>query len=117
METARFGDPADRQHNLTVFRGLPRPRWTAAEVAEEVQAVLEAAGFRDFHIADARIAERTGTRLDCAKHDAGRVWAVRQYFVVHDDVRFTLGCGSFIPEEDDLLFTGMAERFEILNSA
>ena len=40
--------------------------------------------------------------------------ALREYFVVHDDVRFILGCQSFNPGEDDALFTAMAERFEIL---
>ncbi|MET8763717.1 hypothetical protein [Lentzea sp. NPDC004782] len=52
--------------------------------------------------------------MDCAKHDAGRVWAVRQYIVVRGADRFALGCGSSVPEEDDALFTAMVERFEIL---
>ncbi|SNS09183.1 hypothetical protein SAMN05216276_100416 [Streptosporangium subroseum] len=114
-ETARFGDPTDRRHTVIVFRARTLPGWTAAEVAEEVQTSLRAAGFDDFRITDAQVSGRTGARLDCAKYDTGRVWAVRHYFVVHDDVRFTLGCGSFIPEEDDPLFAAMAERFEILN--
>jgi hypothetical protein len=114
-ETARFGDPTDRRRTVIVFRAMTLPGWTAAEVAEEVQTSLKAAAFGDFHITDAQIAGQTGARLDCAKYDAGRVWAVRHYFVVHDDVRFTLGCGSFLPEEDDPLFAAMAERFEILN--
>jgi hypothetical protein len=32
-------------------------------------------------------------------------------------VRFVLGCGLFVPEEDESLFTVMAERFEILGPA
>ena len=48
---------------------------------------------------------------------AGRVWTVREYFVVRGDVRFVLGCGTFVPEEDDSLFAVMAEPFEILSPA
>jgi hypothetical protein len=113
-ETARFGDPADRQHLVIVFRGPARPGSTAAETAEVVQVSLEAAGFGDFQITDARVAGLTGARLDCAVRDAGRTWAVREYFVVAGDVRFTLGCGSSVPEQDDPLFTSIADRFEML---
>jgi hypothetical protein len=56
-------------------------------------------------------------RLDCAKHDAGRTSALREYFVAHDDAPFVLGCHSFMPEEDDDLFAAIAERFEILGPA
>jgi hypothetical protein len=113
-ETARFADPADRRHGLVVFRGMPRPGPSALEAAERTQAVLEAAGYADFRVAQARVAGRAGARLDCAKHDTGRTSALREYFVVHDDVRFVLGCHSFVPDEDDALFAAMAERFEIL---
>ncbi|GII30988.1 hypothetical protein [Planotetraspora mira] len=116
LETARFGQPTDRRHSVIVFRGWPRPGSTAADAAELVRPILESAGFSDFQITDVEVAGRLAARLDCAKHDAGRVWAVREYFVVHDDVRFCLGCGSSVPEEDDLLFTAIAERFEILES-
>jgi hypothetical protein len=113
-ETARFADPADRRHSLIVFRGMPRPGLAPLQVAEQTQVSLESSGFTDFRITDAQVGGQAGARLDCAKHDAGRVWAVREYFVVHDDVRFVLGCGSSVPEEDDPLFTAIAERFEIL---
>ncbi|WP_226900626.1 hypothetical protein [Nonomuraea phyllanthi] len=113
-ETARFGDPADRRHNFTVYRAPTPPIWTASETAERVQARLKATGFGEFQITSAEIDGRAGTRLDGVKRDAGRTWAIRQYFVVAHDVCFTLGFGSFMPEEDDWLFTAMAERFEIL---
>ena len=76
--------------------------------------MLEAAGYDGFQVAQATVAGRDGARLDCAKHDAGRVSVLREYFVVHGDVRFVLGCQSFIPDEDDALFTAIAERFEVL---
>lgn len=114
VETARFIDPADRRHSVVVYRGMPRPGLTALKIAEQVQPTLEASGFGDFRIAEAEFAGRPGARLDCAQHDAGRVWAVRQYYVVHEDVRFVLGCGSAAPDEDDDLFTAIADRFEIL---
>jgi hypothetical protein len=60
-----------------------------------------------------QVAGRAGVRLDCARYDAGRVWAVREYFVVEDGVYFCLGSGSAVPEEDEAPFTAMAERFEI----
>jgi hypothetical protein len=115
-ETARFGQPSDRRHSMIVFRGPGRRGATAADVAELVQPTLESAGFSDFQITDVEVAGRVAARLDCARHDAGRVWAVREYFVVQDDVRFCLGCGSSVPEEDDLLFASIAERFEILEA-
>jgi len=34
--------------------------------------------------------------------------------VGRDDSLFVLGCGSSVPDEDDALFTQMAERFELL---
>lgn len=114
FETARFADPADRRHSVIVFRLMPRPGLSAAERAERVQASLAAAGFGDFEISEAEVAGRPGTQLDCVKRDAGRIWAVRQYFADRDDSHFVLGCGSSVPEEDDALFAQMAERFEVL---
>jgi hypothetical protein len=114
FETARFGDPGDRRHSVIVFRHMPRPGLSPAEHAERVQASLEATGFGDFEITEAEVAGQPGARLDCAKHDAGRTWAVREYFVGRDDAYFVLGCGSAVPDEDDALFTQIAERFEIL---
>ncbi|GAA4595585.1 hypothetical protein GCM10023194_65490 [Planotetraspora phitsanulokensis] len=115
-ETARFGQPSDRRHSMIVFRGPGRPGMTPADVAELVQGTLLAAGYADFVISDADLGGRRAARLDCARHDAGRVWAVREYFVVDDGVRFCLGLGSSVPDEDDALFTAMAERFEILGA-
>ena len=126
LETARFADPADRRHSLVVFRGLPRPGLSAVQAAERTQLVLAAAGFGAFQITGTQVAGQPGARLDCARPAgstapgttaAGRVWTVREYFVVRGDVRFVLGCGTFVPDEDDSLFTVMAERFEILSPA
>jgi hypothetical protein len=114
-ETARFVQPADRRHSVIVFRSPLRRGRDANEVAENARASLENLGFTDFQIAEAEIAGRAGARLECAKHDAGRVWAVREYFVFHGDVHFCLGCGSAVPEEDDALFTEMAGRFEVFD--
>ena len=80
FEAARFADPADRRHGVIVFRGMPRPGLSAAERAEWAQASLEAAGFGDFEITEAEVAGQPGARLDCVKRDAGRTWAVREYF-------------------------------------
>ncbi|HEX6470851.1 MAG TPA: hypothetical protein VF069_17250 [Streptosporangiaceae bacterium] len=114
-ETARFVDPADRRHSVIVFRGMAMPGpLRAVEVAERVRTSLEGAGFGDFAISETSVGGRPGARIECAKHDAGRIWAVRQYVVVHEGVRFVLGCGTSVPEEDDPLFTVMSERLEIL---
>jgi hypothetical protein len=61
-----------------------------------------------------------GARMDRAPVDrarlgTGRNWTVREYFVIRDGVRFMLGCSSYVPDEDDSLFTALAERFEILS--
>ncbi|WP_433444666.1 hypothetical protein [Nonomuraea sp. CA-141351] len=117
-ETARYGDRSDRRHSIIVFRpAFHRPQMTATEAAEMARHSLEAAGFSEFALTEAEVAGITGARLTFAKHDAGRIWAVSEYFVVHDDVRFVLGCGSAIPEEDESLFTAIARQFEILPEA
>lgn len=117
LATASFADPANRGHSLVVFRGMPRPGLSALEAAERTQATLAAAGYAGFQITQAQVAGRAGARLDCEQHDAGRTHTLREYFVVHNDVRFVLGCRSFTPDEDDALFAAMAERFEILDLA
>jgi len=117
LETARFAHPRDRRYSVIVFRGLPSPGLSAVRVAERALGALERAGFGDFQITEAEVAGLAGARLDCAKHVAGRTWAVREFFAIHDDVRFVLGCGSSVPDEDEPLFTQMAERFEILSLA
>ncbi len=114
-ETARFGDPLDRRHHLVVHRGFLRLALTPVAVAEQVRDRLESVGFGDFRIAEARVAGRDGARLDCAHHDAGRVWAVREYFAIRDGVRFVLACGTSVPEEDDAVFEAVAARFELLD--
>ena len=82
--------------------------------ARRAQTALAANGFGEFAIADAELGGRAGVRLDCAKRDAGRVWAVREYFAVTDGIGFCLGCGSAAPEEDEPLFAEMARTFEVL---
>ncbi|HEY3978054.1 MAG TPA: hypothetical protein VGM79_12335 [Streptosporangiaceae bacterium] len=141
FETARFADPADRRHSVIVLRGplspeaavyraAPDQASAAVRVAERTQAVLEAAGFGDFEITGTQVAGHAGARLDGARVGrapvdrapvdrarlgTGRTWTVREYFVIRDGVRFVLGCGSYVPDEDDSLFTALAERFEILS--
>jgi hypothetical protein len=98
-----------------VFRGPTKPGREPDELADAVRTSLGNSGFTDFESTGVQVAGRLGARLDCARHDAGRVWAVREYFVVEDGVFFCLGCGSAVPEEDEALFTAMAERFEIFD--
>jgi hypothetical protein len=113
-ETARFVDPADRRHSVIVFRNPIGPGRTAADMARRAQTSLAANGFGELEIADAEWGGRAGVRLDCAKRDVGRVWAVREYFAVADGIGFCLGCGSAAPEEDEPLFAEMARTFELL---
>ncbi len=116
LETARFGDDSDRRHGVTVFRGPTRPGRTAAEIAELAQPSLERAGFVDFVVTDVEVAGRPGARLDCARHDAGRVWAVQEYFLNEAHASFCLGCGTSIPDEDAALFAEIVARFEVLDA-
>ena len=46
-----------------------------------------------------------------------RVWAVWEYFLVHGDVSFCLGCGTSVPEDDEELFTSIVARFELLDGS
>jgi hypothetical protein len=113
-ETARFDESADHRRSAVVFRGPTRPGRTVEELIENVCVSLGNAGFTDFQSTGFPLGGRAGMRLDSARHDAGRVWAVREYFVAEDGVYFCLALGSAVPEEDEALFDAMAERFEIL---
>ncbi|MEV6850732.1 hypothetical protein [Actinoplanes sp. NPDC051411] len=114
-ETARYTDPSSWRHSAIVFRHPSGGRRReAAEMATGAERALTAGGFGELEIAGAEWAGREGVRLDCVKRDAGRVWAVREYFLVVDGVGFCLGLGSAAPDEDEPLFTEMARRFEIL---
>ncbi|MBP2704571.1 hypothetical protein JOL79_12170 [Microbispora sp. RL4-1S] len=115
-ETARYGDRNDRRHGLIVFRQPMRPGRDAAEMARNVQGSLEGIGFTDLRIGDAEVAGRRGVLLTCAKHDAGRVMAVRHYMTTRDGVGFCLGCWTTIPDEDDAMFAVMALRFELFEA-
>jgi hypothetical protein len=48
-----------------------------------------------------------------ARRDVGRVWAVSEFFVLRGEIRFVIGCGSSVPEEDEELFAAIARRFEL----
>lgn len=113
-ETARFGQDSDRRRGMVVFRKPIRPGRSAVQVAELVQVSLEAAGFAEFAITEVPVAGQDGVRLDCVRRDAGRVWAVSEFFAVCEAASFCLGCGSSLPEEDAPLFHDMARRFELL---
>lgn len=113
-ETARFGDVNDRRHSVIVFRQPVQPGREVMEVAEQVQPALARSGFTDFEITAATMAGGPAALLRCARHDAGRVWAVREYLHVRENVTFCLGCGTSVPDEDDEMFADMAERFELL---
>ena len=113
-ETARFVDPSDRRHSVIVFRNPVGPQRAALDMAERAQTSLAANGFADLAITETEWAGRPGVRLDCAKHDVGRVWSVTEYFAVNDGIGFCLGCGSAAPADDEPLFTEMARTFEIL---
>jgi hypothetical protein len=113
-ETARFVDPADRRHSIIVFRSPLGAGRDAGYMAERAQTSLAASGFAALEIGDAEVGGLAAKRLDCEKRDAGRVWAVREYFVVEDGVGFCLGCGSSVPDEDEPLFESIARSFEIM---
>ncbi|GLY82686.1 hypothetical protein [Actinoallomurus iriomotensis] len=109
-----MGQRTDRRHSLIVFRAANRRTGRPGDIAAGARTSLESSGFTDFRITDARVGGREGALLECALHDAGRVWAVREYFVAVDGVHFCLGLGSSVPEEDAALFGEIAARFEIL---
>jgi hypothetical protein len=111
---ARLRDATDRRHSVIVFRQPVKPGRTALEVAELVQPSLANSGFTDVEITESTMADRPAALLHCARHAAGRTWAVREYLFVDGRISFCLGCGSAVPNEDDALFTSMADGFELL---
>ncbi len=115
-ETGRYVDPTDHRRSVVVFRQPIRPGRTAGQVAEVVLPILEGVGFGAFSIEDVPVGGRPGARLNCSREDAGRVWAVREYFVVRDTIAFCVGCGTSIPDEDDPLFARIVDGFDLLDA-
>ena len=105
-ETARFADPGDRRHSLIVFRSPVQPGSEATVVAERVRNTLAASMFTDFTMRPIPFAGQPGARLDCLRHDAGRVWAVTQYFAVREASSFCLGFGTSAPAKENRALTG-----------
>ncbi|OHV35691.1 MULTISPECIES: hypothetical protein [Pseudofrankia] len=121
-EPARFAEPGDRRHTVIVFRNPVFRRRSALEPAESIRESLTGAGFVDFRIEETAVARRSGARIDCARHDAGRVWAVREYLVITEEANMCLGLGSAapdadaaLPDKDAALFDELAARRELLS--
>ncbi|MFD2417458.1 hypothetical protein [Amycolatopsis pigmentata] len=112
-ETARFIDPSDRRHSMTVFRSPTRANRTAQEAAERVRPALESSGFTDFELSGSTLAERPAVLMKCARHDAGRVWTIHEYIAVVDMAVFCLVCGSIVVDEDAPLFEALVDGFEL----
>lgn len=115
-ETARFIEPEDHRHGCPVFRQPARPRTSPAQVADGAKAALEAEGFGEFGQREIVIAGRPGVELRFARRDAGRVWGVREHFIVEADIVFCLAIGTSIPEEDAELVASIVQGFELLAS-
>jgi len=114
LETARFVDPEDRRHSVSVFRSMPAPETTAERLAERAQSALERHSWTEFTVAADTIGSEPGLRLNTVKRDAGRVMALRQYFVARGDVGLILAANTVAAEEDDALLTEISERFGVL---
>lgn len=114
LETARFADPQDRRHSVIVFRSMPIPGSTARDLAERAQSSLERHGWLELTLIDARVGAENGVRLDAVKRDAGRVMALREYFIAHDPVGLILATNTTAFDEDEPLISAIAERFVFL---
>jgi hypothetical protein len=112
-ETARFIDPADRQH-CGVFRMPTRPGTGPAEVAEEAKAALEMEGFAEFGQREITFAGRPGVELRFPRRDKRRTWVVREHFVVEGNIAVCLAIAAMIPEPDAAFLAAIAQGFELL---
>ncbi|MCA1693994.1 MAG: hypothetical protein LC749_04250, partial [Actinobacteria bacterium] len=113
-EVARYGEKGDRRRGVVVFRNPEKPGFDARDVAEAARERLEAFGFGNFSLQDTMLGDMPAARLDFDRRDAGRIWAVRQYFVALEAVYLNFSPGTSTPEDDGALFDAMAERFEVL---
>lgn len=59
-ETARFGTPEDRRHDVVVFRQPVISGQTAADIVANAKSHLEGYGFGDFHVEHVTVASREG---------------------------------------------------------
>lgn len=115
-ETARFVDPVDRRHGVTVFRHPVRPGRTPAEVAEGARTPLEAARYEDVRITAATVGRLPAARLDCCREDGGQRWSVVELFVVlqQEAAAVCLAFSSTALDEDEQLLSEVSARFELL---
>jgi len=108
---ARYGEKSDRRRGLIVFRNPQKPGHDARDVAEEARPNLEAGGFGNFSLQDTMLGDMPAARLDFDRRDAGRIWAVREYFVALETVHLTFGSGTSTPEDDGALFASSFRPF------
>ena len=113
-ETARFGSPEDRRHDVVVFRQPVISGQTAADIVANAKSHLESYGFGSFHVEKVTVASREGWRLDFATTDAGRRWSSQQYYVTDGDACFCFGYGSTAPDEIREIIDAMLASFAIL---
>lgn len=115
-EVARFVEPGDRRHTVSVTRRVA-PSLTSNDLAEEGKALLGGLGFGDFRLSDVPIAGREALRMDCEQRDGDRVWMVRCYFTKSDGVHLILFLETAAPEQDAALLEQVAADFRPLVAA
>lgn len=113
-ETARFGTPEDRRHDVVVFRQPVISGQTAADIVANAKSHLEGYGFGEFHVEHVTVASREGLRLDFATTDAERTWSSQQYYFVDGNACFCVGYGSTAPEEIREIIDAMVASFALM---
>ncbi|MBC3839218.1 hypothetical protein GXW82_00400 [Streptacidiphilus sp. 4-A2] len=101
--------------NLIVFK-VPATDLTAAQVADQAQAKLEAHGYDGFTRFEVQFAGVPGVALDFVtrRNSQGAVvYRTREYFAVRGNAAFVLGMGSATWEEHLPLIEEIAGRFEL----
>ncbi len=113
-EVARFRYRDEGRHICLVFRQPGRPGFTPQFLAEESRRRLEGKGFEHFSTEELTLGGRAAVRMnyDTARFDFGP-WFVREYFLVAEDVGFSLGLGTSRPKLDATTYDEMAERFHL----
>ena len=113
-EVARFRYRDEGRHICLVFRQSGRPGLTPEGFAEETRGVLEAKGFEHFNTEELILDGRQAIRMnyDTIRFDFGP-WFVREYFLIAQDVGYSLGLGTSRPKLDTATYDEMAERFRL----
>jgi hypothetical protein len=115
-ELIRFLSNENGTHALIVFRSPNDPAVSPETTLERVQESLAKGGFSHFVAGKVLIGAREVLTLDCDRtRPDGKLWSVREYFIIDGTLNYTLGFGTTDRGAMFGLFDRMAKSFTFGN--